>query len=204
MKNFKLTNSTRDTIVSHLMEGKFDTQSDTILKRRIALADKVYQRMYKPAIRAKMLELPSGWLPELDQICCNLGKQRAKLQFDGHPKNLKFGAAWLQEVDSNTDRRRFLAEDQHNREFTISEPDPLVQEYWAIKQLTGNLSDDYTRLRNEVKGIIYGSTTSTGLVERWPEVAPFLENLIPVAIIGNLPAVKLDAINEKLGLRKAA
>lgn len=204
MKNFKLTNSTRNIIVTRLMEGKFDTQSDAILKRRIALADKVYQRLYKPALRARMVELPSGWLPELDQICCNLGDQWARLQFDGHPKNLKFGSTRLQEVGSNTDRRRFLAEDQHNREFTITEPDPLVQEYWTIKQLTENLREDHTRLSNEVKGIIYGSTTSTGLVERWPEVAPFLENLIPVTIVGNLPAVKLDAINEKLGLRKAA
>jgi|HubBroStandDraft_4_1064222.scaffolds.fasta_scaffold00019_57 hypothetical protein len=204
MKNFKLTNSTRDTIVTRLLEGKFDFQSDTILKRRIALADKVYQRFYTPAIRTKMAELPSGWLVELDQIGLNFGDQWAKLRFDGHPQNLKFSAARLQEANSFVDRRRFLAEDQHNRDFTINEPDSLFQEYWSIKQATENLKDDYTRLRNEVKGIIYGSTTSTALVERWPEVAPFLENLIPITIVGNLPAVRLDAINEKLGLKKAA
>src|SRR6202021_1877808 len=182
MMGFKLTKTLRDEICKRLMDGKFDTQSEVILKRRIVLADKVYNRKYSPAIRRKMIELPSGWLSELDRVTAYFGEGGGcygKLKFDGHPRNLKFSTAKVQELEAAELRRRFLSEDAHV-DVKIAEPDPLVQEWWAIKQATENLNDDWERLRNEVKGILYGATTSTNLVERWPEVAPFIENLMPV------------------------
>jgi hypothetical protein len=62
-----------------------------------------------------------------------------------------------------------------------------------------DLITERNQLKREIRAILYSVSTFKKLYDVWPEVSKFTAD-IEVNVAMQLPAVKVDSINQKIGL----
>lgn len=189
----KLTNYMREQIAEAVVRHRFNDPALAIVTRRAALAAKVYDDLYSPADQKKMAGLPTGWLPEDNDISVQFGS-------GGNYTQIAFsGAAYgtiarvLAEPLDRTMRRVASA---HVRGCAKSyEPThPFVAEYEALKADTAALVAEIETAERQAKAAIASASTVRRLIDMWPEIEPFTKDYQDERR-PNLPALPTEQLN---------
>lgn len=203
MATTKLTNWMREAIVKAVVQHRFAEPATDIVKRRAALAAKVYDDLYSAADQKKMAALPRGWLPEDSDLHVRFGV--------GSHDHLSFNGATYGSVSQvlpnalETVKRRVLADHVRGCVKTYDGAHPMTVEYDAINADQKALAAEIDAAKKQATAAVASASTTKRLTDLWPEIAPFVakyEDASPPA----LPALPTDQLNAlfKLPVAEAA
>lgn len=204
--SIRLNQHDRGNLVRAL-SGRFDDKEQWIdlVRRSKQLCWTVYQLAYDADTLARINRLPAGWLPTQDYVLAQFGDStnNVKLHFNGLSRFLPT----IKEKDIKDqfppERAPYLAQDYFNMEAVkIKKTSPLFKEFNSISIDAEKLEKAREEVEKEIRQMIYSSSTTKALVERWPEVAPIVAQVVtPYAIADKtLPAPIIKGLNKKLKL----
>lgn len=178
----RLTNDLRERLIRH----RFEEPEGELEAREQRLADRLYNALYTNSERHRMMKLPNGWLKErLDIEVSMPGRGWVVLKFR---EPLRFQDQTGRCVLSlNTEDHSELIQDLH--------------EYLEAKDM---LSRTRQQARRDISAVLKSVHTDKRLLEVWPEVKPFLQEIVPLQPKSNLPAVPIQNLNTMLKLKKEA
>lgn len=199
----KLTNWMREEIVKAVVRHRFSEPAMAIVRRRAALAAKVYDDLYSPADQKKMAALPNGWLPEGDDLYAQFG-------VGGYDRIAFSGATYgnlakviAEPLESHS--RRFAFEHARGRcSKSYEGTHALAIEHEAIASDQKALGEQIETATKQATAAVASATTVKRLIDLWPEIEPFAvryETERPP-----LPALPTDQLNAmfKLPVSEAA
>lgn len=178
----RLTNAIREDMLRVLMKGKFDDRATALCEVERALAKEVYEHElgeHLEAVRA----LPKGWLETSSHIRVAVSGMQSTLYFGDKtlfpmPSSMRWGYANLPARSDLGKRVAQLRDDRRALEVERGE------------------------LERETRAALYSFTTDKRLLEKWPEVESVLRDVTGdrATATRNLPAIKVDSLNKRLGL----
>ena len=175
----KLLVSTRDYLERKLLDDAFQPLQGKLKKRERALATKVILTRYGKDAFAKFAAVPVGWLPT--------GKT-FYVRYDGVSRGLTL------------DEARALPAELTHGVHELS--DALGRELTAIVAEGRRLDMEREKLRCEVRAALAGFATVAQLRDGWPEAHRLLA--VPEAPAYPVPAVRVEAVNERIAALKEA
>lgn len=199
----RLTNDLRDTIATDILRHRFNEQVDALIADRAALADAVYNDIYRKADREKMEALPKGWLPEETNIGVQFGAPGSRyesLEFSGQFYG-KLSALRAKREDERV-TRRVPHKHRSGCVKVYEEAHKLAIRHQEIDARQSALMAEYDAASRQTKAALVSVSTIKRLIEVWPEVAPFAARHEDAP--RQLPAVPTEKLNEMLGLPVAA
>lgn len=200
MKSVPLTEAMREKIIEAMIVHRFTADVEALFSDRATLADQIYKDLYKAGDRARMEELPNGWLPEAESLRVKFGDERDgydDIQFTGR----MFYHGWsIFSRNHEAPRAKRRVADRH-KDGCAKAYDPShkrVAQWRAIKDQEEALRAQIEEVRREIKGALSSIGTTARLLQAWPEAAPFLAAFEKrVAVV---PAIPVADLNAKLGL----
>lgn len=204
--NVRLTNSIRDSIAKRVIQYKFVKTSSVLkdIRHEIAsLAQAVYNDNLSETDQEKIASMPNGWLPESDHIFVQFGTDRQNLFFNGEPFSLTWSVRKeLKYFSSDVPDVKKRIPDHMNRTFTsYSARHDLTNRYTDIDRKIRQFNTEVSESQKMLSAALSKATTTNRLIEMWPEVKPFV-----IEVVGNpkQPSVALMVpvanLNEKFGL----
>lgn len=177
--SIRITSVIRSRITTRLLAHRFDEEQKALDVHENNLAMQVYRHLYTAAERKRMNALPDGYLPMKHAFRVHIGR------YDYAALNL------LQPV-------RFPAADLGNdvniKDAALHE---RVKSHLAAKTA---LKQSRKKLDEETRAAIASFGTVARLIEAWPQVQPFVEQLGYGSEKKSLPAVIPSELNSSLGL----
>ena len=83
--------------------------------------------------------------------------------------------------------------------------DSLAKRFRSISDRKSTLVSKKDQLEAEVRGALWSFNTTKKLIEEWPEIESIVSELLGSSHTPtNLPAVRVDVLNSKLGLEAVA
>lgn len=202
----RLTGELRERIAKDVLQHRFAAEIEKIVQAKAALADDVYNDVYKKADREKMAALPNGWLPEVTACDAKFGDKGSsyeRLQFTGGVHGILSKHRVTREPADSL-YRRCLAKHKSGCWKVYEDSHRLSLRYTEITAQTRALSEQIQTARQTIETMLGSVTTLAALLKAWPEVAPFVATLKPVE--AKLPAIPVQSLNAmfKLPVKEAA
>ncbi len=177
MASIRLTNDTRHLIAKRAVAHGFDKKEAALLAEERALAAKVYDREY-PAKIQKMLEaLPNGIVRESDTI---------RFHVAGQYRMITLAKAKRRGVDC--DGLKLAADDKLAVE---------CFDFWRREKAFKEARD---LARREANAVLASVTTLARLLQVWPEVESFTQDIGASGQPITALAIPIKDLNVKLGL----
>ncbi len=188
-------------IIKKLLVYRFSEPCAVVRSKAAAFAEKIYNDVYSGSMRSQMHDLAEGWLPEPKMIKVQFGAEMVELDFSGGIISSKVG--W-NEKDNRINRRVPYRDNGGN--------DSWYARCVKLYEATDKLSLDWAELINEIDDLVEeidsaelhintvlnSTTTTEGLLNKWPEVEPFLIDL--EGYNKQLPALPTQKLNQLLDL----
>lgn len=177
--SIRITSVIRSSIASRLLAHRFDEEQKALAAHESNLAMQVYRHLYTAAERKRMNALPDGYMPLKHMFRVRI------VRYDYVELRLlqpvRFPAAHLGDDVNITDAAL------HER----------VKDHLSAKVA---LKQARKKLEQETRAAITGFGTIARLVEAWPQVKPFVDQLGYGSEKKALPAVIPSELNSRLGL----
>lgn len=199
----RLTNDLREKIAADILRHRFNEQVDELIADRAALAEAIYNDIYRKSDREKMEALPKGWLPEEVNIGVQFGASGSRyenIDFNGHIYG-KLGALRTKRDDERV-TRRVLHKHRTGCAKVYEETHKLAVRHQDIDARWSAMKAEYDAASRQTMAALASVSTIKRLLEAWPEVAPFALKYEDAP--RQLPSVPTDKLNEMLGLPVAA
>lgn len=199
----RLTNDLRDTIASDILRHRFNEQVDALIADRAALADAIYNDIYRKSDREKMEALPKGWLPEETNIGVQFGSSSSRyenVEFNGHFYG-KLGALRTKREDERV-TRRVPHKHRSGCAKVYEETHKLALRHQELDARWSAMKAEFDAASRQIMAALASVSTIKRLIEVWPEVAPFASKHEDAP--RQLPSVPTEKLNEMLGLPVAA
>lgn len=213
--SIRLTNSIRERIGERVLKYKYD-QNGTVkeVSAEVAsLATAAYNTLYTEKQRTLIDSLPNGWMPESDQIGVKFGFEVTQLSFNGEPSD--FARTWddkkliksylpnIREV-----KKRLACNSERYRhgstiDLVLDHNHDLTSRFNKVQRRVTDFLDSYKKDKLSIKTTLNSFTTAKKLMDEWPEVKPFV-----LQVLGNTSApvqstalaISRAELNEKFGL----
>jgi hypothetical protein len=181
----KLSDYKRGKIRAAILDGRFKKADESHLADMQQLGRKVYYQAFSVSDRRKMRSLPDGWLPKVKEFGARLGTDDVFFEY------AEDGAVPVP----------FEKYDRYGAPVILALPpeDALSQIWKGIQSRKRARDEEENNLTREINAVLYSATTAKKLVETWPEIASIVEGVCETPTI-NLPAPRVDALNQMLGL----
>lgn len=166
----RLTTGIRECICNRIIQHRWKSEGDTLVRARADLAQTVYEYWFSAEIRTQMDALPEGWLPKLICFDANVGGYRVDMRFDGH----FFGRRSFSEVLCIPARRTTY--DFYRGSSTVPVPNDHTLGV-AIRSHLDRVSEYISSIKNDedkIKAILGTFNTTKKLTDAWPEIKPFI------------------------------
>lgn len=183
MSTIRLTTELRGQIVVALMDRAFKAREAELDKAEAALAMDVYREAYPARIRKAMSELPQGFFPTTTSIFAKLGGDVVNLHLHDKP-------AQLLSYDHESGYRTCIT--------VLDARHALTERYRAWNRDQVKLQQERAQAKREAKAAVESASTVARLIAIWPEVAPIVNELLPVKPM--LPAIQVSQLNKRFGL----
>lgn len=207
--NVRLTNSMRDRIAAKVMEYKYPKNSGVIKelqKEAASIATAVYNSTISESDREKMDALPNGWLEETDYISVKFGSDHNSLYFNGDlhnhlPYSMRYREVSTKNELASVNKRipnhlsRYFAQ--------FSARDDLSSRFQSFERKCTELGEEYVKSQSILKSTLNKCTTTKTLVELWPEIKGFVQEVVgtPAAALPSVAlSVPISTLNETFGL----
>lgn len=180
----RLTKQLRERILFELLKDKFKDKEAEIEKKKINLANQIYESKYSQAERDLMTSLPIGWLEVRTGIYASLGGEFLQFEFEKNsPKRYPHSQGHACLIKEDTGK--------------------LTKAYQHIKSLIENLKDERGLLREKINSILYSAKSDKRLREIWPEISIVLDLVcekIPQPL-ATIPKKLISDLNSQLNLK---
>jgi hypothetical protein len=194
----RLDKTIRKHILSKLLAYRF-TQKCAELRKKVAdFTETIYNDVYSGNYRSQMHDVPFGWLPESNSIKVQFGAEMVEMEFSGGTISSKVG--W---VSSQNKRSKLVP----FKDWSSWGGTRCVKIYGALEahsitwaQLANDIDDLNDKIdvaETHINTILNSTTTSESLVVKWPEVEPFLKDLVGYK---HVPMIQTTKLNELLDL----
>lgn len=212
VQSVRLTNALRDSIASKVIKYKYENNSKAaeFVKEAASIAQAVYNSVLDEPTREKINALPSGWVPEVDQISVSFGYGYTYLNFNGSINNflkhryrenhstrihnviptLCGGDEVNKRVPSDKTRCGAFATFRHSHE--------LTSRFDKLKSSVEDFQEEYNKDVASIRSTLASFTTAKKLMDDWKEITPFVKALIgnsdkPVVTALAIPVADLNA-----------
>lgn len=201
---FRLNADHRTTIKHRLLKHKFSDLVEALYVEKRLFAAWVYEDVFTPAERKRMNDLPDGWLKTDSDIKVQFGESVDTLQFNGafhygyseREKMAGFIAIIKKPADYEYKRMPWKRIDQVCRVYEATSTFAIVHE--RLQNAQKDLFKSIVDIAGTINASLNQIVSSKQLLEKWPEVAPFIDGLYePPA---KVPAIRPDVLNEMLDL----
>lgn len=179
MSSIRLTVRLRTSIAEKIINHAFEKRIETAKNILNDYGDKIYDSLYSKEIKALMAQLPSNAFRRCATVSFYFNGYRSanmsveRPMFDSQPR---------------------VASD--NKEFAA-----LVEQYLAAYEAYSALATERRLEYNRVLTILNKVSTTSKLIEVWPEIKVFVESCAKIAEPTSfLPAIQFDELNKKLEL----
>jgi hypothetical protein len=209
MASQRLTIDIRQSVASSVLRHRFAEEVAALVRDRKALADDVYEDVYRKADRERMNALPEGWLPQSPNITAKFGEHSAgyaQLPFDGSLPSGKLHQFQVRAKSHHNGIWRRITEKNKGGCSKAYEPThKLAKRHEELRTRQITLEQVISESQKQIGAALNGVTTAAALVKAWPEMEPFVKAYL-VPAVTNLPSIPTSKLNEifKLPVKKAA
>lgn len=196
----RLTHDIREKIATAALRHRFHEEIETLAADRAALANDVYNDVYRKVDREKIEALPAGWLPTVRHAAAKFGEAGSsytQLQFDGGFYG-KIQSLRARTGDSARQERRCLYKHQNGCWKIYEANHKLAVRHAALADREAALLVSIRTAERQIEASLNSVSTVGALVKAWPEIEPFVRPLSPVA--SRLPTLPTASLNEMLKL----
>lgn len=180
MTSQKLPSYTRGIICNALLKHRFGEEEEALLENEYALGNSIYEDVFSEQHRALMLQLPVDWLPLYTTVTAD---------FSGHFECLKMGTE--RPIPSSKTRCALAIYDADHE---------LHSRYEELVSARDLLKARVTTARKQSMAVLNACSTTGRLLAVWPEVEPFIPDILKTGPSDKLPAIPIGQLNEILGL----
>lgn len=183
MRSIRLTEKLRWNLINLIIDKQYGKEPDVDLELRSKWGDAVYRYIYGP--HTDILEkIPSELVDTDKSIVFHISglSELSRLPLSRSMPMTYYMLAIARNAILKTDCPYY------DNIFSYF----LHQHAWKNKRAS---------LINEMYAHLLSVNTTKQLVKQWPEIAPFVETLVP-AVSSSLPALPTDHLNAMLGLAK--
>lgn len=190
----RMTTWLRERIAKDVLEHRFSEAAATLVSKRAALAGDVYNDVYTASDRRKMDALPSGWLPEDNDIGVQFDGARGytQLRFNGA---IYGSVATVLKVTLKPVNRRMRANDIRGCVKVYEATHPFTERWNALEGEASDLAKQIEAADRQLKSALASASTIKRLIDMWPEIEPFaLKHESEKAPLPALPTKDLNAL----------
>lgn len=182
----RLSDDARRCITNNLVGKRFDARKKECERLRTDLAHAVYDRAFSILDQNKMLVLPNGWLPMVRKV---------KARFAGEDTQLDMCE------EKPVPHEKFYCQRESHFLVNLPDHDSLTSRFLAIRSEERLIASQESKIRDEIRGVLYSATTTAKLIKIWPEIKSVVESVCRVSDVSNLPVPQVSELNLALGLR---
>lgn len=179
----RITEHTRKTITHRLLQHAYEKDEKALQRQEHDLGMKVYRRLYSASERKHMNALPEGWLHETDVIRVSVGAGNYLLSLPGNVRIPRFALYDYRPLETVNDADKSLAT-------------AIKAHHAAREKLKGARRETQQKTNATIKSF----STLNRLLQAWPEIKPFTDQLGYDVDKKSLPAVIPTELNASLGL----
>jgi Nucleotide modification associated domain 5 len=194
--SIRLNADLRSTICEAALAHRFNSDIQKLTDERANLARIIYEDVYQLNLK-KMLALPDGWLPKSNRIKVQFGEEITALMFNGQ----LYGRRHLDDMlnrNSETVERVVLASDTRANVMKVyGARDRVALALTQMSNDTATASETIKTARNQTMATLNQFHTVEKLIEKWPEIKPFIPEKQTLVL---LPAIAKEKLNELLDL----
>lgn len=184
----KLSTHHRNNIRKTLLLDKFAARREANKKRLQEIAERIYRQVFPEHLEAKLNEVPETWLPRVNQICFRVCAEHHMVDLDRWVR-VPYEKLW------NSGHTVCLV--------NLLPPDPIALAYVEYRDEKMRLEKEESKVSDEINAVLYSVTTANKLMQVWPEIKPLVERICGAPQTVNLPAPRVDHLNQLLGLKVA-
>lgn len=179
-----LTNAIREEIIRDVIFKTFEKDEKELKKREDKIGRAAYNKLYSTTERELAAKLPQGWV-----------KQDDCLKFNIAGMNMNFNLLSSLPVKTPVEYCARLG--------NISD-EKIKQDALDLHADKERLAEKKNKLRGQLHSVLYGVNTYKRLCETWPEGLKFYSKYKPKGENSLLPAIRVNELNETLGLKAKA
>lgn len=191
MATVKLTTSIREQIMWKVLRHRFQEEFDQVVAEGAAVADLIYNDVFKKKERDLMDSLPEGWLPTDDDIAVQAACGYQRIYFNGKFHLEGFKKPTLEQF------RRFPKCRLSGAAKVYEAGDKIGERLGKLIESRTDLEQRVSLAKRQVMASLNSVTTLGKLKSEWPEIAPFCPE---VEEVGTALAIPTDRLNELLKL----
>jgi len=180
MKTQTLNEKLRRLILDRLVTSRFGDRQKELRKSFESLGDAVYDSVYPKAILRSMEKLPNGFFERSDHF---------RVSFGGD----------VHDVPMSKERPMAVKHLGYAVVAQFSSDHHLTEMYDNVLDDKRTLEQEIAAARAKARGLIWYSYTVRQLLERWPECAPFVQDLI-ASDTSTALAIPMTDLNRTFGL----
>lgn len=179
----KLRQFEKEMLVNLLISHKFDKLQDKLLDRELKLGQVVYNELYTAKCQHVMASFPDGFFPVQSTV---------RVRFGGADAD-RFTADW------NDDRR--IAHMHQYGTVDYAANHLLGEKFRQLKADQQKLDAEKKDATRKIYATLKPITTVGALLKQWPDIAPFLDRVVPrEKKASQLPVVPIKTLNKLLDL----
>lgn len=204
MTSVRLTQEIRKDIRNSLIKDPYKDKVLDHAKKASEFTYKVYRDLYTMKEFEYIATAPTGWLNTDNYIMIDFAGERAHLPFNGAGGRYNCHNQITDGWEGVEDREEIVPDGRGYRALKSYDADhEMTVIYRELQEAEKTLHEEIHQTMVEVSAILNNARTVKKLIEIWPDVEPHIPAVL-VKAGTNLPAVQLEALNEKLGIGKAA
>lgn len=201
----RMTNYIKEEVSKELLRHRFGEEYDALFARHQALVGTVYNDVYPKKIQEQMYALPSGWLPEDDDITVQIASYHVQLYFNGMPhlyelrRNMR-DRLGLEPYPEEV-KRRVTTRHVRGTAKVYEAGSKIAEEFEALMHDWDVFREKLEQAERAAKVAMSQATTVKKMKAIWPELAPYLlrfESARPT-----LPSLQLAELNSMFALEAA-
>lgn len=177
-----LTNVIRDEIIADVIAKTFDKEKEELKKREHKIGMAAYAKVYTAKEREAAASLPKGWVKVDKCLRFNIGGMDMRFNVNEH-------VPVRRESEYDCSRLGNIADEK------------IKQDALDLHGDKESIKDREQKLRGQLKGVLYAVNTYKRLSETWPEGHKFYVKYAPKGDNSLLPAIRVNELNETLGLK---
>jgi hypothetical protein len=196
MATVKLTTGIREDISKKVIRHRFLEEHQALIKQGAALAELIYNDVFKKKERELMESLPEGWLPTDNDISFQSSSGYNRLYFNG-----KFYVEGLPNP-ALEEFRRFPKCRMSGAAKVYEAGEAIDKKIEELLDARKDFEERYAKTKRQVMASLNSVTTLGKLKSVWPEIAPFCPDEEPGQALA-IPTEQLNALL-KLPAKEAA
>jgi hypothetical protein len=207
--NVRLSKYHREAIAKKVLHYKFQNSSNLLKSLETEhrnLARAVYDAAFSQADRAKMDALPKGWLYEDGDVKARFGGEVSSLNYNGSLYALRgadYSLLTQMGYSRPDDLELRIPYDQHFSVIEVFDHDhPITARFNSLRNRFTTMIEEARKAKAVLYSALQSSTTSNSLIKAWPEVEPFVRQVIGnrgTQVVTAL-SVPVATLNETFGL----